>query len=56
MNNQQTITEAFNTCFLSVDYNIMNNKNQDYSLDEDNSISKDISVYFLSQTLHILYP
>jgi hypothetical protein len=56
MNSQQSITEAFNTYFLSVADNIINNKNQDYSLDEDNNISKDISVHFLSQTLHVLYP
>ena len=54
MNNQKSITDAFNTYFLSVDDNIINNKTQDYSLDEDNNISKDISVHFLSQTLHIL--
>jgi len=54
MNSQQSITEAFNAYFLSVDDNIINNKNQDYSLDEDNSISKDIYVHLLSQTLHIL--
>ena len=56
MNNQQSITEDFNTCFFSVDDNIINNTNQDYSLHEDNKISKNISDNLLSQTLHILYP
>jgi hypothetical protein len=33
MNNQQNITDTFNVYFLSVADNIINNKNQDYSLD-----------------------
>ena len=43
INNQQSIAEAFNTYFLSVVDNIMNNKNQVYAIDEDNSINNDSS-------------
>jgi len=43
LNNQQSIAEAFNTYFLNVFDNIMNNKNQVYTIDEDNSIKNDSS-------------
>jgi hypothetical protein len=43
INNQQSVAEAFNTYFLSVVDNIMNNKNQVYTIDEDNSINNDRS-------------
>jgi hypothetical protein len=43
--NQQSIAEAFNTCFLNVVDNIMNNKSQVYTMDEDNSINNDSSKF-----------
>jgi hypothetical protein len=41
INNQQSIAEAFNTYFLSVVDNIMNNKNLVYTIDEENNINND---------------
>jgi len=42
INNQQRIVEVFNTYFPSV-VDIMNNKNQVFTINEDNSINNDSS-------------
>ena len=56
INNQQSIAEALNACFLSIVGNILNNKYQVYTIYVDNSINSDISLHFLSQTLNALCP
>jgi hypothetical protein len=49
--------EAFNTYFLSVDDNIQNNKNQDYTRNKYNNINNDDNFTpIMPQTPNTAYP
>jgi hypothetical protein len=54
--NQRSIAEVFNTYFLSIADNIKNNKNQDHSKNKHNTINRDSSNQFMSQTHNVAYP
>jgi hypothetical protein len=50
------VAEAFNTYFLSIADNIVNNKNQDHIKNKDNTINNNNSMQVMLQPLNTAYP